>query len=153
MFAFLATAAAVKFKKLNEAARAKEVALPIFEPEWWFSRWRLDARPVIWSLLNHPEEWKETSPGVMFHTPSLHEFRLGYDRLSRPLGLLHAQCSCHTDTTNHFQHFQDRAVRRAWRRWKEIDQSTIGTKMVVGSAKQPYLGEYKPNHFAAHFVH
>ena len=151
MYAFLVTAAAVRIKR-DEEAQAKSASLPIFETKWWFSKQRLDARPVIWSLVNHPEEWNETSPGVMFHMPSEHEFRLGHDRPFRALGLLHAQCSCHNDTTNLFQHFQSRAVRQAWRQWKETEQSTE-TKVVAGSAKHIYVGEYQPDHFTAHFVH
>ena len=57
--------------------------LPVFKREWWHSAVRLDARPVIWSLKNRPQDWSVAPRSHTFgwylnHTPSDHSFILGH---------------------------------------------------------------------------
>lgn len=87
---------------------------PKFKPRWYFSHNRLDARPVIWSLENHPEEWQVDVPGLsILHKPSKHTFWIGE---SGPARLFPTECSCHT-TSRLFQPLQEGAFRRAYTSW------------------------------------
>lgn len=100
--------------------------LPTFKPRWWFRTGCLDARPVIWSIYNHPDEWTPTRY-CLLHKPSQHEFWIdGRCHLYR------ANCSC-TSNGGNFQPFQQRAFRRAVRWWRASQINTDG--------------------FAGHFVH
>lgn len=53
---FLAFLPAAVAAAINNVA-VKPKPLPTFKPRWWYNPRRLDARPVIWSLYNRPEEW------------------------------------------------------------------------------------------------
>lgn len=101
-------------------------ALPVFTPRWWHKPNRLDARPVIWSLRNRPQDWKITDrtarpdslrwrPTSMIHTPSNHMFwtwHLGTPRL------YDARCSCNDQSDRgRFQPFQNRAFKDAVTWW------------------------------------
>jgi hypothetical protein len=81
-------------------------ALPTFPPRSWHRPDRLDARPVIWSLDNHPEEWEpadERPYWLLLHKPSGHVFRIagGLARLTAP-----DECSCLRASGGYFQLFQ-----------------------------------------------
>jgi hypothetical protein len=99
--------------------------------------------PVIWSLLNHPEEWTERYPGVLFHLLSRDTFRLSQDfGAPGPLGLLHAECSGHTDTTNRFQRFQ--RVGPSGRQSRALDRSTSKSRHEYkGEPIRSDIGGYK----------
>jgi len=89
-------------------------APPIFKRRWWYSAERLDARPVIWSLQNHPEEWQYIDPDYrnrIVHTPSEHEVWTGSQQRYR----LRAECSC---SSRNWQVFQAHLVGRAIRQWQ-----------------------------------
>lgn len=59
--------------KLEQEVEDKHI--PTFKPRWWYSRDALDLRPVIWSLENHPEEWRwDRETSRLIHIPSKHEF-------------------------------------------------------------------------------
>lgn len=109
-------------------------ALPVFKSRWWYSDKRLDARPVIWSLDNRPEEWVLLGPGKdherLCHMPSDHKL------WTRGLikGDLQARCSC---SGRGWQIFQRASLRRAMNRW------------IRKHGARPALAEQ----FAAHFVH
>ena len=85
--------------------------LPEFKSRWWHRQSRLDVRPVIWSIYNHPEEWTPTRY-CMFHKPSRHEFWVG----GRP-HLWRANCGCNSHG-GYFQLFQGFAFKRAVRWWR-----------------------------------
>jgi len=51
IFAFMMAPALKQEVKVNP---------PVFKWRWWYSDDRLDIRPVLWSLRNHPEEWEIT---------------------------------------------------------------------------------------------
>lgn len=123
ILAFLALAAAAKPARTD--APPARPCLPNFKRRWWYSERRLDARPVIWSLKNHPEEWRyrfQSRDMLITHSPSRHSvwflFHMGY-RLDAD------GCSC--STRNKWQRFQlfsvGRAVR-AWRRWEARQNPT-----------------------------
>jgi len=114
------------------AAPAKIDEKPTFAPRWWYSKRRLDARPVIWALANRPADFRWQTEGLtLVHTPSKHVFWTG----SHNVGLYDAECSCSTETNGRFQRFQVRGFRRAVRAWR--------------LAQNPH---YDPAHFAAHFT-
>lgn len=107
--------------------------LPTFKRRWWFKRDRLDARPVIWSLYNRPDDWEQTSQYRLTHKPSRHVFWVGNGYGF--YGLYEANCSClSTSNRGRFQPFQQRAFHRAFLTWRT-----------------PQLRE-NADHFAAHFV-
>jgi len=124
LFAFLAP---------MPAPKAEAPALPEFKPRSWYRPDRLDARPVTWSLRNHPEEWVwgNTRRFTIIHKPSKHEFwvSLGSYHLWR------ADCSCRT-TEGKFQFGQTFAFARAFRWWRR----NYGTPRV-------------DEQFASHFIH
>ena len=90
--------------------------LPVFKPKWWWDSDRLDARPVAWSLRNHPEEWKfkEGYIGkILVHIPSQHQFWVG----SQPYRLHRAECSCHSHSRGKFHFGQHKIFKQAYRQW------------------------------------
>lgn len=106
--------------------------LPTFEARWWFSRNRLDARPVAWSLINRRSDWEYSESGtrnVLVHKPSKHEFWVGSGK--GYYRLYEADCGCST-TGGRFQMFQQGLIDKAYQQWR-------------GRV-------YDPAHFAAHFV-
>lgn len=97
--------------------------LPTFTKGWrfWWSDTRLDARPVIWSLYNHPEEWEveNDTPGyrtTIIHKPSRHVFVVGrfLDGEKTRLRDSHS-CSCISLGT-HFHTGQATSFKRAARK-------------------------------------
>lgn len=119
-------------------------ALPTFKARWWHRADRLDARPVIWSLRNRPEEWTwvlfadgTNSGRRIVHVPSAHQFWVatrGFYRLER------ANCGCN-DAGGRFQLFQQGAFHRAFIRWRHDHPP-----------QQPPVIAIDHDHFAAHFV-
>lgn len=125
---------------------ADPACLPVFQPHWWHRQDRLDARPVVWSLYNRPEDWEwkryygdVVSDAILVHKPSKHEFwvatGIGFYRLHD------ANCSCHRDTAGWFQRFQQYAFHRAFRHWRRTyDPQTRGLQLIKAQ-------------FASHFVY
>src|SRR5258708_16177680 len=80
-------AAKIEPKHESEVVAKAEIEatprLPTFEPRWWYRADRLDARPVIWSLKNRPEEWTVNYGGrphyYLKHHPTNHTFSLPPD--------------------------------------------------------------------------
>lgn len=111
-FAFLAPMAA-------KAAEMKPALPAVFKPRWWYSEERLDARAVIWSLRNRPQEWKytyESRDMKITHVPSNHEVWISW-YMDYRLEARHCGCS----SRGAWQLFQTLAVGRAiraWRRWE-----------------------------------
>lgn len=70
------------------AADAPKPTMPTFKWKWWYSSDRLDARSVIWSLENRPEEWEMPSYSSISvqHKPSAHRFSI--------YGGMSADCGC-----------------------------------------------------------
>lgn len=109
----------MNFALMPPAAQALNVetetkpALPVFKRRWWHRSDRLDARPVLWSLRNRPEEWRPSYLTVL-HVPSGHEFWCTWPCN----GLYRAGCSCDTrGEENHFQVFQSFWFRLAAQRF------------------------------------
>jgi hypothetical protein len=129
-FAFLPLPAASSARTMPKI----DTALPVFKPRWWFRKDRLDARPVVWSLLNRPDDWIWSSSAhcVIVHKPSLHEFWVGNGRES--YRLYRADCGCSSEG-GHFQHFQQGIFHRAFLSWQERQTPRLNAE-----------------HFAAHFV-
>ncbi len=114
--------------------------LPKFQSRWWHKPNRLDARPVIWSLYNHPEEWEpgDSRPYYFIkHTPSGHVFRMrnGKAALVGP-----QECSClGRSEQGRFQLFQGLAFKRAARVWEY-------------NHDHPPIPPVDREQFAAHFI-
>lgn len=131
-FAFLAPMPTVAAK----IERAKKL-LPVFKARWWFKPDRLDARSVIWSLYNHPEEWRFTHEGnpnlTITHIPSKHEFWC-----CRTMGFrfYQADCGC-SMSSRKWQMFQREGVAKAMRHWK----------------RWHHQRENVSEHFQSHFIH
>lgn len=137
MLAFLT----VPFVPRADVVETTKAPLPRFRPRWWFRSDRLDARPVAWSLRNHPEEWRwrQYGPGsfsdsVIEHIPSKHMFWVhmrGYYRLHADV-----DCSCTSASQGgRFQKFQQRMFGRAFRHWLRHQRPVVDS-----------------DQFAAHFV-
>ena len=109
--------------------------LPTFKPRWWYDPNRLDARPVIWSLENRPEEWECHRPGIFLHVrhkPSGHDFVAD----TVDTGLVDdSRCGCRSLTNGRFQIFQSWLFRHAA---NALDESRRAAR--------------DPAHFASHFV-
>lgn len=91
------------------------VPLPVFKPRWWHRVDRLDARPVVWSLDNRPDDWVcDCGDYVLTHKRSGHSLWIanGYGLYS----MQSPGCGC-TSRGGAFQRFQQRAIHRAVRRW------------------------------------
>lgn len=87
ILAFLPAAIAAVVRKPDTAEPPK---LPTFEPRWWHKPGRLDARPVMWSLRNRPDEWEPADrPPVWLlrHKPSGHVFHIGAYRSAHLTGV------------------------------------------------------------------
>lgn len=131
--------------KWNDTLAAIEKTPPQFGPQPWHSRGYLDARPVIWSLRNRPEQWERRNVTgyddnycIMYHKPSRHSFyETGW-------GLQSASCSCtgHPARGGRFSFAQRWQVRAAFRHWRR----TWG--------RQQRLAEISKinEQFTAHFV-
>lgn len=106
--------------------------LPGFRPRWWYHPGKLDARPVIWSLYNHPEEWRWSMAGYRIeHEPSGHEFRIWGGRR-----LMSVDCGC--SSASGWQFMQVFALAFAMRRWRKWE------------ARRPTSLH---QNFASHFIH
>jgi hypothetical protein len=112
-------------------------ALPTFKPRWWYEPDRLDARPVIWSLRNRPQEWEALHRGIFLrvrHKPSGHAFVADICDTGLEDG---NRCGC-ARSTGKFQIFQNWAFRRAARAFRDLPENQ---------------SHHDPVHFASHFVH
>lgn len=84
-------------------ADAPKPTMPIFKRKWWYLADRLDARPVIWSLENKPEDWEAPAfTGSVRHKPSDHFYTSS--------GTMFANCDC---SHYGFQWGQQRRLARA----------------------------------------
>lgn len=123
-------------------------ALPTFEPRWWHSANKLDARPMIWSLYNRPQDWEFIPVGYPFfrHKPSGHSFYASRMDSPSPIAkyrLANSEgCSC-AMTTKRYQRFQSWFVGRAYHHWRK----TYWNPTHVHPAQEKVR-----NQFAAHFV-
>lgn len=115
---------------------------PTFKPKWWYSANKLDARPVIWSLENHPEEWEAAgnpSPGQSFnilHKPSQHLFWVS--SVLKQMNLRDGDhCSCQGRA---FQLGQSRTAYFAAQQW------------LYNSAERGPTGQEISDQFVSHFV-
>lgn len=147
-FALMPPAVALKPRDGDGRVETKP-ALPVFKRRWWFRDDRLDARPVIWSLENRPEEWevdRRSRPLTITHLPSKHEFWVGMGgyHLWRAPNLDGTSCGClgltHSGETR-FQRFQQVAFRRAYRNWLAWNRERRAPEV---SARN--------NQFASHFI-
>lgn len=94
----------------------KEEIVPDFAPKWWHRPWRLDARPLIWSLDNSPEDWRREMR-ILCHEPSRHCLGASTATLYR------AGCSCENHRWQLFQRFQVRRAIGRWLKWEKITAS------------------------------
>src|SRR5262245_46164259 len=88
LLAFL-TVPAIAAVSVTEA----DETLPAFKRRWWHSARRLDARPVVWSLRNRPQDWEWAHREYTIrHKPSDHVFWVA----NGPgfYALYEANCSC-----------------------------------------------------------
>lgn len=135
VLAFLTAPIAAALAKVE----AKPDQLPTFKPRWWYRPHRLDARPVIWSLKNRPEEWEYDShpPYWVQHIPSGHRFWIA--TFSGPAHLVSASgCGClQRSNRGRLQLFQSYALKRA------------AHQMIRARETPPPVDH---DHFAAHFV-
>lgn len=96
---------------------AERPSLPDFKPRWWYRSDRLDARPVIWSLYNHPEEWEWQHVGYRInHKPSSHMFWVANGRGYYRLDSVGVPCGC-LSAGGYFQMFQQIAFHKAFTWW------------------------------------
>lgn len=101
------------------ALEAKSAPLPTFVRRPWYNPHRVDARPVIWSLRNRPEDWKYTWAThrnlTLTHKPSGHKLWasgvMGYKIDSD-------SCSCTGRAWQFLQFFAMGRAVRAWKRWE-----------------------------------
>jgi len=125
---------------INDAplAKAPEIVPPTFKPHWWYKKNRLDARPVIWSLYNHPKDWSMSTPNRLLHAPSNHEFWVGSGKMYTRLydaQMQSGSCSClHQSERGRFQRFQKGRFWRAYQHWNRNHNAVDA------------------DHFAAHFI-
>lgn len=114
MFMFLKT---VDEKPIGEKAKA---VCPQFKPKWWYKPKRLDARPMIWSLRNKPEDWQMHESGYhLIHMPSQHHYATDPRMEYRPLPT--SDCGCGTAYAGYqpFQTFSIGRAVRSWLRWND----------------------------------
>lgn len=134
MLAFLPAAVAAVLSTTTE--KAEPPALPTFKPRWWHNRNRLDARPVMWSLRNRPDDWEwRNEPHTLRHKPSKHIFWVangpGFYHLYETDG-----CSCLSSSNRgKFQRFQQIKFWHAFRCWRRHQPPPVDQQQ-----------------FAAHFV-
>jgi len=106
-----------------------EPKLPTFEWKWWFKKYgRLDARPIIWSLYNKPQDWERVAPindypQRLRHKPSNHQFYFDTSFITQ-MYLVQANCGC-VNQGKKFQRFQKRALKRAVNDWRAKDAAPI----------------------------
>lgn len=132
VLAFLSLAAVARKPEVVEGPPAK----PDFAPRWWYRADRLDARPVIWSIKNRPEEWQAINSydgcevkrradfwafGYMLHVPSQHKFYIRSGemaRLSSAPGMeLDGDCGCFTASRGRLQPFHSLMLKSAAQGW------------------------------------
>lgn len=108
--AFLMPAAAPVAKAITA-----EPKMPTFKPRFWYDPNKLDARAMIWSLDNRPQDWEhsgEPSYGYFTHIPSGHRF---LDHTWYQGGVLsNTDCDCSSRSQYQFGH--TRAVKNAMRK-------------------------------------
>lgn len=135
--------------KVKETSPPEPPPLPEFKPKWWYSKRRLDVRPLLWGLKHHPKEF--TYDYHRFSDSSYSRLR-HYRHVKTASGhtdaerhtfvkkfgwrLEDANCSCH-QTTRKFQVGHSFLLRMALRQRRRSEFNADAT------AKQ----------FASHFVH
>jgi|SRR5215469_195367 len=108
MSSIIALLTAAAAKAIEAVGKTKEVSPPRFEKFDGYDPNKLDARPLIWSLENKPEEWSYPGPRpdnhalafYLRHEPSNHLFNISWHE--NLCGLAAAECSCHA-TSHQFQ--------------------------------------------------
>lgn len=136
-----ATAAATAVK----AESKPKAELPVFGPRW-HSFSRLDIRPVLWSLKNHPEEWVEDRY-VIRHKPSNHEFWIANGLFFHRLYDSHG-CSCQSNGVGSFSLIQKVQFRFALVRWRMSALGGRAAKIAAANAASRVDAQ-----FAKHFIH
>lgn len=133
MFAFLATLPALKSKT------------PPVMPDWSSLRQskkaRLDIRPVVWSLLNKPEDWKwGYNNYTIYHVKSNHQFWVtsGPYRL---YGADHCSCQQVADGTGFSiaQRYKFGVAFRAWKRWERTQRVVPRVEAINKEFRQHFV--------------
>lgn len=114
--AFLATAGLLKVQSVEK----KREPFPSAERRWFFRDGRLDARPIIWSLRNCPQDWvpNYVGDGTLYeltHKKTDHAIRAYWASDYRMSSS--SRCGC---SNTQWQPFQTRQLGRAikgWKRW------------------------------------
>lgn len=114
-------------------------AMPVFKPRWWRSKTRLDIRPVLWSLRNRPEEWRQDEYTIV-HMPSRHEFWTANGFFAYSLYRSNG-CSCQRARGGGFSLLQKFEFSAAWSKWIYWDRSRQAATASEINAQ-----------FAAHFL-
>ncbi len=135
------------FQTLPETAIKipEQPKVPTWKPRWWYDLRKLDARPVIWSLKNRPQDWRYDRyprPITIIHTPSNHEFwiTMGSSYLYRTDG-----CGCQRSKEQKFQKGQHFRLRWALRQWNRHYHQKLNEP-----SKQKKIDQHK--HFQEHFT-
>lgn len=132
-FAFAPVVPAIQKPEQVEKPVTKEPNLS----QWYHNpKWRLDIRPMLWSLYNKPEEWTQTTYRLT-HNPSCHAvyFSNGWPFYE----LFGQQCDCETRKLSLGQKWQLRRAVAGWR-------STVGR--VRSEVEQVKINQ----RFASHFI-
>lgn len=117
----------------------KEPQRPTFKARWWHRHNRIDVRPVIWSLINKPQDWKLSRPyyywrgHIITHVTTRHDFRVGKTPFSCRMDDT-TRCECQRQSNGgRFQPFQ---------------------KLAFWMAAKSFISKHEKvdqNHFANHF--
>ncbi len=130
--------------------------LPKFKKRWWWANnmVRLDARPVAWSLKNHPEQWQQIDHERVMHLPSRHTFRTD----NGPYALYSARCYCQSSSARNYGSFYYGqslfTFGATYLQWREWDQGVGRNVPRSYESNEPknVSGQTPHEHFAAHFV-
>lgn len=118
--------------------------MPEFRPKWYFSDSKVDARPMLWSLENCPEDWEP----IGYHNPKPANWSAVYGLRHKPsnhtlygikyLPTLRADCGCNG---REFQPFQVGKVRLACRRW--LDSNGFGPEAEAEARRQQFRAHFE----------
>jgi hypothetical protein len=136
----------IKSIKEDAPTKTKPKVMPNFQPKSWYSPNLLDARPMVWSLLNRPEEWRLDGGGTyLIHVPSGHYFFTSAENGYRPANLSNCGCS----TVRGYQKFQVSSVRRAMEHWMRNGSSASTDQVQSNNSERPPsdLNTYFRSHF------
>lgn len=101
----------------------KQTVMPEFTPRSWYRYDRIDARPLIWALLNSPESFQREGCYVR-HIPSGHCF---YTSFPEGYRASHYSCGCSGRKYQRFQWLAVGSAIRAWKRWDACRQMQANT--------------------------